>query len=65
MGAKAGKYKSGARAGKYKSGARAGKYKLGARAGRKDQGWEPSKRPGAGKYKYLLVSLNCLLASLI
>ena len=54
--ARASKYKSGARAGKrrfgarvvkYKSGAKTGKYKLRAKAGP-----GPSKRPGAGKYKY-------------
>ena len=52
MGARAGKYELAARVGKYKFGARAGKHKFGAGAGGQGQNREPSKGPGAGKYKY-------------
>ena len=54
--ARADKYKLGARVSKHKLGARAGKYRLGARVGAgtgdQCQGRGPSRRPGAGKYKY-------------
>ena len=59
-GARAGKRKFGARVVKYKSGAKPGKYKLRAKAGP-----GPSKRPGAGKYKYPdIITDSCLIKRL-